>query len=490
MPQTIINHTVNHTVDLTLADQTPGLPMGVTAGGTIFGTGTTPAIYGTSAAAWTVINQGLVSGDIAVGLEDGGVAGSIDNLGTLTATYLAVDMAGTGQVTNRGLISSNDDGIRDYSAAGITNASTGIIAGAATGIVVLAALTLSNQGVISTQGIFSATNGGRFCAAVYDQGGTVTNGGLIDAAQWAIYASAATSMVNTGTITAATQSAVDLTRGGTVTNAGTIAGPVAITGGRRLVVNNDGTISGTQSGISLNGYLAIDNGGTIAATAGPAIAIGSGIAFIDNDGILSGTPDVLVASGGARVTLVEHAVSPLGGGTIDGTGASVTVELPLDPAPGTLDLGGLVNAGIVVDQGAPWNLPGTLSLFGNTAITVSPTTSLAGSGTIVLSSGSTLALSGAALPTFEFQPAATLDLLTPGAKLTPLDKLGVLANFAATDFIDLTGLATAAVTTQGNRLDITPAGGTTFQLEFAPGTNMSALTTTPDIHGNLVIGHS
>jgi hypothetical protein len=712
MPDIIVSTPVSKTVNLTAAVQTPGLPVRVTAGGTIAPPAGHNGIVGSAAYAWTVDNQGYVAGVDGIQLLDLTNSGSIANAGTVMASTTGIDLAGTGTVDNSGFIRGDTDGIalaggsigntgsidalppsveflfepgagialgtaggtvtnsggisgrlaiQSHGATDITN--RGAIYGVRTAIDSGGALTLTNSGTITAAGVGGAAEA-LYNAAVYFDGGSVTNSGTIAGVEWGVFATAPATIGNTGTIAAignsgfignTGQAGIDLQGGGTVDNGGsiygfddgvaaagsvhntgTIAGPhgagvlaamayhagddlivsnlgsitgaYGIAGRNRVTVTNSGVVTGSDSGIAIHGPLKLTNSGTITgsgasltrtayATSGvylrggtvtntgsiggaafgvdlvgsgaagtstltnqgtitsPDIAvgggaidvsnsaatavisgtsigisldagasifnagtivssqasaidlIGGGTTTITNDGLIQGATAVLFAdgTGGLAVTLAENPGASLAGGAIIATGATVTLELAAGPGTGTLDLGSMNGGAIAVDAAANWQLPGTLDLVNTTTLTLGTSASLAiggnlalgpgatlaatgdigGNGTISLADGALFSLAGSATPTLLFQaPGATVDLLTPG---TPT---GTIAGFAATDIIDLAGLGNANVVPQGNTLDITPAVGPQFSLAFAAGTNMSALTITPDGLGNLLIGHS
>jgi hypothetical protein len=479
--------------------------------------------------------------------------GSIDNTGTIDATVYAIDFrfdpgagiyltAAGGSITNTGRIAGRF-GVQSAGATSISN--SGTIFGARTGIASAGALTLANSGAITATGVGYAGQP-LYNAGLYFNGGQVTNSGTIAGVDWGLFATGPATIDNNGGIAATGnstffgstgQAGVDLQGGGTVDNSGriygfedgvaaatvirntgTIAGPhgdgvlaaiayhsgvgltvsnlgtitgtYGIQGADRATITNSGQIAGTDSGIAFGTATKLTNSGTITgngeattktaySTSGVYLARGT----ITNTGLISGAGyGVDLAGNGGLVastlanqgTITSPAIAVgIGGGATVVNAGTISGPIALAVTSGS--------ATLVEQPGA--SIAGTIAIGANT--TLDATGTIAGPGTISLATGALFSLAGSATPTLMFQgTGATMDLLTPG---TPI---GPIAGFAATDIIDLAGLGTANVVPQGNTLDITPTVGTPFDLAFAAGTDMSALTVTPDSFGNLLIGHS
>lgn len=230
------------------------------------------AVYGTTAAAWTITNYGTINGTQQVGasgihLTAGGLvindaaahiygdaygvvitgaAGTVINLGTIAAASYGgstgIWLVFGGRVVNgdfgtpSALISGDADGlvIGNYGVGAGTVANYGTIVGPNLGVRLAGGGSLLNFGTIASLGAYGDG------VSVESAAGTVVNAGVIDANNLGVW----------------------LRAGGTVANSGSIAGDalgVYIEGGAGTVVN-DGTVSATGgSGIGV----ALGTGGVV-----------------------------------------------------------------------------------------------------------------------------------------------------------------------------------------------------------------------------------
>src|SRR5579871_1636591 len=158
-----------YSAGITLGSSTLQNPATVT--GTINATSGT-ALYGSNAAAWSVYNDGTISGPArGISLAAGG---TIQNQATalISSGKIGVDIAGdAGTVINAGSIGGTAlDGIRLADAGSVTNLAGGTISGGT-----YVAIYIRHGGTISN------AKGGTIAGAlqIYDALGTITNDGVI-----------------------------------------------------------------------------------------------------------------------------------------------------------------------------------------------------------------------------------------------------------------------------------------------------------------------
>ena len=293
MAGTIITGTVLNGVTLgSFAAQNP-----VTVTGSIdIGTSVNPgALYGPSPSAWTVTNQGSITGGAVDGIALG-ASGVVTNSGTgFIGGHVGVLIRGAaGIVTNSAVITAVNAGAAESAnrAAGIllpvggsvTNAATGHITGQGTGIQMPTGLgTVVNNGFIA----------GNYYAGVYTNSGIVTNnanavitggthggGGAIGAAGWGVAILNNGTLNNSGIISGTGQGGAYL-GSGTVTNSqtGTISGVWGIAMAAAAgTVANAGLLKGTvQSGVFLKGgSVANAATGTITGPSGVTVRYAAG----------------------------------------------------------------------------------------------------------------------------------------------------------------------------------------------------------------------
>ena len=365
-------------------------PLDITNTGSVTTTSSgTTAIYGGTAATWTITNAGLVSSSAGDGvvLEDGG---SVTNNSTGTIRgdqYGVVFNNGPGTVTNSGSISSAlgvDSVIVDFGDGGsLTNLAGGTLTGG--NVFIEGAVgTVTNSGIIATD----SEDGVELAA-----GGIVTNnvGGSIsntDNAGVGVFIEVASGMVtNAGSISAVGGNGVLLLEGGSVSNAasGSITGQGAgiFVKNQAGTVTNAGNISATTGTESAGIYL--QNNGIITNTSTGTITGGNYGAFIEggggtvtNFGSISGGDAVLLGLGG----MVTNAV----GASISGGSNGVYIKYR---AAGTVTNSGNISASGTGGAGVDLALGGSLTNNSSGSITGNAF------GVFVKGAGGTVANAGA-----------------------------------------------------------------------------------------------
>ena len=211
---------------------------------------------------------------------------------------------------------------------------------------------------------------------------------------------------------------VFLVAGGVVSNAatGTISGSgnyAVIDNGAAATVMNAGSIGGTYGGVYLpGGGSLIERPGAVLSGAAIGIRVGHGGTVVTGGGISGGTTAVLFSPGYAGKLLLEPGASFVG--TVDGgnaIGASVASTLELAPGYGTIgSLGSqLVNFGTIsFDPGAAWLVAGNVAGLGSGQVIAgfasSDTIQLSGLNETIVSFGSDmLTLTGDAAVTLNIQ---------------------------------------------------------------------------------------
>jgi len=343
--------------------------------------------------------------DVATGAD---VSGGITNSGNITAaTGAALKFAGTSttDVTNSGTIT----------------ATTGIavdVDGAVTG-------TLTNSGTITSANVTAAAGTIDLEAGI---SGGIVNSGLItntgnnaSAATIDINADLTGAITNTGTISAtgaADGVAIDVGADATITNSGTITATndsaivVAAANTKTITNSAGGTISSTanagagESTIQVDAALAaLDNSGTITATAGNAIDMNAvAITALTNNaaGVISSGDAVAIDwSSGANVSTITNKgtiTSVAGDGAIDITGAAAgtltnsgTISNTGTGADAAIDVGAtltgaITNSGTITTTGTA----GAINFSANADVTGNITNT----GTISSTNATAVAIDG------------------------------------------------------------------------------------------------
>ena len=382
------------------------------------------ATYTLAASGITASNTGTRGGVVVYGIKVSGSDDLVINTGTLLGSEAGITLLGV-----------NDT---------LSNAAGGYIHAIGTGGFngVLFPLTNPNPGVVINAGLIAAGSGGS--AVVEAHGGSVTNlaGGTLSGSGVYI-ASAAGTVTNGGLITGGSRhGGIALTAGGSVTNLATgtiaaVAGPYAI-----LVSGGGGTIT---------------NAGTVAGR--PAITLPAGYAnrlIWQPGGAVSGAVDGGNAPGALDVTTLELA-SAASAGTLSGLGTQ------------------FFNIGsITVDAGAGWTLAGSNTLTAQATLDIAGAIgnvgTLVNDGWIAMHAGTFAAgtIGGSGTIAFGTAPDEVL-VLAGGTGNT-------IANMAEGQTIDLLGqTVTDLALLPGNTLRLSLSNSGTLDLKLDPKQDFTGL---------------
>lgn len=381
-------------------------PFTIGGSGSIGGNGVNGAMYayGVGGYTWTITNYGVVNGTGVNGIQLG--TGSTNSVG--------------GSVTNQagGSISGGAFGIAIFNsgAAYVVNYANATIsgtnAGSGGGIYMLAAGTVTNSGVINTPtvatgvygvllkdgglvtnnvnatirssvGVYSGTaastvvNIGTITGVIgdgvqfggsgsYVASGTVTNqtGGSISGGNYgiAVWNSGAASVVNDGNATISTTDSasgggVFLYGPGTVTNYGVIATPVLATAGFGVIMENGGTVINHDT---------LSDIATIVGFNGVYIEsrLGGESATLSNSGTIIGLGGDGVQLGSATEKVLSATVTNLTGGSIAGANFGLVV-LDTNPSQIVNQTGATITGNNTAAGGGVYLFsPGTLTNYG------------------------------------------------------------------------------------------------------------------------------
>lgn len=369
--------------------------------GTITATGT--ATNGINlAAAGSIANSGVIAG-YNNGINVTGGSAIVTNTGTIDSSptkvvtgspnniYDGIYLGAGGSVTNTspGIIFGGIGGI-DIAGAPGTVTNTGLIETTTlqgNGVALEKGGTITNAGSTGIYGDFSGIS-------VYGGAGVITNSAMINAVGlngYGIYLGAGGSVTNTasGSIVGSYQGlAADVVRA-TLSNAGYVYGSdigVNLKAGGLITNLAGGTIKAVTTGIVVSGGTVI-NAGTIAG--GVAVSFGAGLAnalVVEGGAVFTGT-----VTGGGSTSVLELGAETSGTtGTLTGIGGQITGF-----------------GAITFDSGDAWQLAGTFGGFGGETVTgfaVGDSILLSGATGVTSSlSGSTLSLtSGGITETLSF----------------------------------------------------------------------------------------
>ena len=357
-------------------------------------TGSLDGIYAASGTG-TVTNSGAVTGGLGKGiaLAAGGVVINRQT-GTVSGASSGIYVTnGVGRVTNSGIITGSSGGSAgvNFAAGGlVTNLSKGTISGIADGVQINgSAGTVFNAGIIEAPGAFAvrlaAGHANRVAmapGAVFD--GTVDGGNIIGSgtvstlelasaaaqgtlsglgSQFVDFAAVTVDAHANWTISSAIQS------GQTLTNNGTLAGVVLLTGGARVTNTSSGTITGSAGAIYAPTSavpVTIANAGSIVVTGTSGFALNLDVAAsISNTGTIVGA-NVAVDIQGVATVLNKGSIgaSASGGSGVNLHGGGVLSNASTGTITG-LGFGAyLGNAGTLINDGS-------LQGFGSTGIAFS-----------------------------------------------------------------------------------------------------------------------
>ncbi len=437
-----------------------------------------------------VINFGQIAAAAAnIAAVSMGAGGTLINGASGSTAGTIVNTAGGGILLEGGATTLNNFGLVQAASYGVTLVSTGSIA---------------NQGTIAA----SAGIGASFGTI-----GQVSNlaGGVLSGIAEALKFTGLATVSNAGTLLAtgygAGNAAVLLAAGGSLANSNTIAGA----GGSGIIANglaaitNSAGIAGSVYGLQLTAGGTIANGaaGTIVGRVGIATS-GAAAVTIATTGTITGTGGQAISMAGTgahRLVVSPGAVFGNGGGAgsvyVQPGVNTNTLELTTGAATGTIAGIGTLFTGFnltTLDAGASWTLGGTDSITslgvgagGSLSVAASQATIayLVNAGTVTLAPASSLILNGnSGAGSFVLagnsrlnttaQLIATEQVTFAGAGnvlVFHTSDLAPIAGFAATDTIDLGGVAHASTDsvslTTGNTLQVTDAIGT-FNFVLAP----------------------
>jgi hypothetical protein len=232
---------------------------GVTVDNTVIFNGT--GISATTQA-WTLTNQGTVTGGNSISFTQGGVvtnsAGAQINAGLSGIVLSTFNAGGAGTVDNFGTITANVEGVTLRNGGTVTNFQGATIS--TTGGNNAVSVGQGSSRTVVNSGEIHADKTTGFSTGVLVQGGaaTVTNNstGIITGGFNGIFASASAllSFTNNGSITSARGPAVEARGGGTFTNTGTIQSGndgMFVAGANPATIINSGTIGSTGAGRSI-----------------------------------------------------------------------------------------------------------------------------------------------------------------------------------------------------------------------------------------------
>ncbi len=397
------------------------------------------SIAGNFAPAVTLVNCASLSNAATGLIQTSANAASSSN----RTAGAAVLMAGTSasMLTNAATISGSTTTSGTIKATGTFG----------TGVLIEAGGSVSNQGSIIANGLNA------YAIDVNGGSGSVTNSGYIYG-QVGVYLQAGGTVTNTnsGTIDGTFYGVEAITDPATVVNSGTIFAGVSLKSGGSVTNQTGGRILSTSFGVKIGGGTLV-NAGIIA---GPVAAVrfgtvGSNLLIDDAGAVFTGSVDGGNTIGGAFASTLELA-SGASAGTLDGLGSNyINFEQATIDAGATWSFSGpntLVSGGTLTDSG-------TLdagSLLNNGVILLDPSTmaasALRGTGSVTIGSGSTLTLSGTVASGETLGMTGTDDVLNIGGKTA---FSGIVTGFGSTGIIDVQGIGLAkSVAGNGNTLTL------------------------------------
>jgi len=414
------------------------------------GFGLGPAgVYLGSGGSVTNATSASITGNLGVWSNGGAV--NVVNAGSIGGAETGVDLFSGGSVTNQsGASISGYDGI---SGLGVTVVNYGSIAG--TGSIGGIGVYLSSGGSVTNTASASLTGGDTGVSIRGSAGTLVNNGSIAGTSGWG----------------------VELSAGGSVTNAapgtiiGDFAGVFAVDSAATVV--NEGIIDSTNpygNGVYLDSGGTLTNAGIIAGSGGTAVSFGgtgNNLLVLDPGYGLAGA-----AVGAASASNALELASAASAGALSGLGTQFVnfVQTTVDADASWMFSGAnTIEAGSTLTElnGATLTVAGTLVNDGTIIIDFSTLTAggLTGTGSAAINADSTLEVQGTVAG------AETLMFAGNGAYLhldNPSSIAGSVTNFAPGETIDLEGINPSSVSYSDGVLNF---DGGSFALSLAnPGT--------------------
>jgi hypothetical protein len=274
-------------------------PLYITSTGTVTSTGSADGIDGGTGTTWTITNAGVVSASSGNG----------------------VSLAGSGIVGNTGSISGNDALVL-RAGGSVTND----VGGSISGLGALGAGLGSGAGVFITGAAGTVTNHSTISGAAYGvglgAGGLVTNTSSILGGEDGVTVQGAIGTIaNLGNITATVDDGVSLFAGGSVTNAsGASISGLATQGAGIFITGGAGTVANAGSIAGALAILMAAGGSLSNAASGSISALGVGVFFENQAGTLTNAGNITgTGTDGSGVYLENNgSVTNTSTGTITG----------------------------------------------------------------------------------------------------------------------------------------------------------------------------
>jgi T5SS/PEP-CTERM-associated repeat protein len=452
--------TANSTVGIYLTSPADTNPVVINKGVTI--SSTLNGVYGFTGA-WTIVNYGSITAPNYSGVYLG-AGGTVTNAASASISgFNGIDITGgVGDVVNSGSIaglSPTSFGVVLATGGSVTNQSGGTISGY-TGVGLGSGGTVTNAASASISGVYE----GIF---FYAAAGSVVNNGQIAGTGIGgigIELGFGGGITNTASASITGQVfGVELSAGGTLTNAGTVVGNTGTavyfggTGSNLLVLDPGYKLSG----IALGGTSAT-NTLELASAASTGTLSGLGTEFVDF----------------TQVTIASKATWLLGGSNYLAAGTTITNSGTLKPTNATL-----TGSGVLINSG-------TIVLNAGT-ITVG---SLLGTGWVTIQSGSTLDVTGSVASTAtidligsgftEIEQHNTLTAIPQSGQTVSISQLTNNPGFVSTATVQTLVLNGPGTTTSGGIVSINTIDINAGQLLLSGGT-LSATTVTVAATGDV-----
>jgi hypothetical protein len=474
-----ISTTISHGITLGSGGYTS--PLIVTNTGGVNNTGV--AIYSSSGG--TLVNSGNIRSTTSYAVEGGVYLLMTNAAGGVVTGYLAGVRAASASLVNRGTIKETGNSgtgvyLNDTGPDGmLTN--YGLVSAVYRGVLFRGSASLDNQGTIASTGRYGVQFNNASTSTA-----TVTNNGLISGNNNGLVFVDTGDLNNTGQIVGL--NALALRGTGSIGNSGTIDATygTGIVLGSGIISNASAgliTQSGSYSALYVDiGAATIVNAGTIAGFIGITIATSDAASqTVIDTGTIAGTGGTAIAFGSANDLLrFDPSAKVAIQGTVDGGGGTNTLLFTSAASSGTLTGQGAVFTNFSqgsVATGAQWTVAGNVTL--GTGVTLSTLGTLTVAGTLssgtdgVRLLGGTIIDSGTIAGTAPIDFGTGVNLLTVGTSAAAIT--GTIAGFTGIhDTIDLKGLsdsgnnATTSFNTLTHVLTVTGSSGS-VQLHLGSG---------------------